>query len=60
MSIKKNRDSRSDEFWNTFVLGKTQAWAVVIGLIDDRIVDDLDDLKQTLERLTTNHNKTLK
>ena len=60
MSTKKNKESRSDEFWNAFVLGKTQAWAVVIGLINDQIVDDLEDLKQTLERLTTNHNKTLK
>ena len=60
MSIEKNNNSRSDEFWNAFVLGKTQAWAVVIGLIDDRIVDDLDDLKQTLERLITNNQKTVK
>lgn len=60
MSIKKNRDSRSDEFWNTFVLGKTQAMAIVIKLIDDQVVDDLDDLKQTLERLITNQQKTVK
>lgn len=60
MNTKKNRDSRSDEFWNTFVLGKTQAMAIVIKLIDDQIVDDLDDLKQTLERLITNQQKTVK
>lgn len=35
------------------VLGKTQAMTCIIKLIDDGVVDDLNDLRNTIETLIT-------
>lgn len=43
--------STNNNAWNT--LGKTQAMTCIIKLIDDGVVDDLNDLRNTIETLIT-------